>query len=74
MIRDSTGDRIYDDAYDRRGRAYYEAAFARASALRAAESPADVAAAQRAYRDAIRRAGADYRADTSFAAQKGREG
>lgn len=71
MTHNSTGDRLWDDAYDRRGRAYYDASFARAAALCRAESPDDVTAAERAYRQAIRRADEDYRADTNAAlAQK----
>ena len=72
MIRDSTGDRLYDEAYDRRGRAYYDAAFTRAAALSHAASPTEVTTAESAYRQAIRRADEDYCADTNYAASQAR--
>ncbi len=71
--RDSTGDRLCDEAYDRRGKAYYDASFARASVLCRATSAAEIAAAESDYRQAIRRADEDYRADTSYAASRARE-
>ena len=65
---------LLDEAYDRRGRAYYEAAFKRSCAIMRATTPAETAAAHATYRAAVREADEAYRSDCNHAYNQAKRG
>lgn len=61
---------LLDEAFDRRGRSYYEAAFWRSCAIMRAETAAETAAAHAKYRAAIREADQAYTSDCNYASSQ----